>query len=81
MKVIEELYRKGLKTTINTDNNTVSNTNIIEEYKGVLENTNLSLEELSRMNVNAIRGAFITPQKRAELIAKITERENETLQK
>lgn len=78
---IEELYRLGLKTTISTDNNTVSNTDIIEEYKWILENTNLTIDDLTQMNINAIRGAFITPQKKAELIAKITERENETLQK
>lgn len=74
---IEELYRKGLKTTINTDNNTVSNTDIIQEYKWVLENTNLTIEDLKQMNINAIRGAFITPQKKAELINKVTEREEE----
>ena len=74
---IEELYRTGLKTTISPDNDTVSNTNIIEEYKYVLENTNLTTEDLRNMNINAIRGAFITPQKKAELISKISMREED----
>ena len=78
---IEELYKSGLKTTISPDNNTVSNTDIIEEYKWILENTGLDLDDLKQMNINAIRGAFITPQKKAELISKIEERENEELQK
>ena len=78
---IEELYRLGLKTTISPDNNTVSNTDIIQEYKWILENTNLKIEDLRQMNINAIRGAFITPQKKAELIAKLTERENKEKQK
>ena len=78
---IEELYRTGLKITISPDNNTVSNTDIIEEYKWILENTNLSLEDLRQMNINAIRGAFVTTQRKAELIAKLTERENEDKQK
>ena len=74
---IEELYRAGLKTTISPDNDTVSNTNIIEEYKYVLENTNLTTEDLRNMNINAIRGAFISPQKKAELISKISMREED----
>lgn len=50
---IEELYKQGLKTTISTDNDTVSNTNIIEEYIYILENTNLTFEDLIQMNKNA----------------------------
>ena len=78
---IEELFKAGLKTTISPDNNTVSNTDIIEEYKWVLENTGLTIEDLKQMNVNAIRGAFITPQKKAELIARMSERKNKDKQK
>lgn len=80
-KVIEELYKRGVKITINTDNNTVSNTNIVEEYKNVLENTDLTIEDLRQMNINAIRGAFITPQRKAELIGKIKTNEDKTIQK
>lgn len=78
---IEEIYRKGIKTTISTDNNTVSNTDIVEEYKYILENTKLTVADLQQMNINAIRGAFITPQKKAGLIAKIKKNEKEILQK
>lgn len=70
---IEELYRKGIKVTINPDNDTVSNTNIVEEYKWVLENTNLTVKDIIAMNEYAIRGAFILPTKKEELIAKINE--------
>lgn len=69
---IEELYRKGLLTTISPDNNTVSNTNINEEYEWILENTGLSIDDLTQMNINAVRGLFgITPQKKAKLISNI----------
>lgn len=78
---IEEIYRKGIKITISTDNDTVSNTNIIGEYKYILENTELTISDLRQMNINAIRGAFISPQKRAELMGKISEKESEILQK
>ena len=71
---IEELYRKGLKVTISPDNDSVSNTNIIEEYIWILEHTALTIQDLIKMNINAIRGIFgITPQKKAELIAQIQE--------
>ena len=78
---IEELYKTGLKTTISPDNNTVSNTDIIQEYKWVLENTNLTIEDLRQMNINSIRGAFITPQRKAELIGKIKTNKDKTIQK
>lgn len=80
LKSIEEIYRKGIKIAINTDNNTVSNTNIIEEYKYILENTELTINDLQQMNINAIRGAFINPQKKAELIGRVS-KEEEILQR
>ena len=55
---IEELYRKGLKITVNTDNNTVSNTNLVNEYKWILEHTKLDFNDLKQMNINAINGLF-----------------------
>ena len=58
-------------TSISPDNNTVSNTNIIEEYKWILENTGLTIEDLKQMNINAIRGAFISVQEKAKLIGQI----------
>lgn len=77
---IEEIYRKGIKVTVSPDNNTVSKTDIVEEYKYILENTNLKIKDIEQMNVNAIRGAFISPQKKAELIAKIV-RPDKTIEK
>ena len=71
---LEEIYRKGIPVTINTDNDTVSNTNILEEYKWVLENTNLGIDDLINMNLAGIRNAFTTPQKRAALAKKIMTR-------
>ena len=73
---IEELYKKGIKVTINPDNDTVSNTNIVEEYKWVLENTNLTVKDIIEMNKYAIRGAFIPPTKKASLIAQIDKYKN-----
>ncbi len=73
---LEELYRYGLFITISTDNNTVSNTNILEEYDWILKNTNLTYNDLIQMNKNAARFIFAPALKRAEITAKIDEFKN-----
>ena len=60
------MYRKQLKVTVNTDNDTVSNTNIINEYEWVLEHTKLDLNDLKQMNINAVRGLFIVSEEEKE---------------
>ena len=76
---IEELYRRGLKTTISTDNNTVSNTDILEEYEWILDNTNLTIQDLKQMNINAARGLFGVPlQLKAILISRVHQKEEKT---
>lgn len=73
---LETLYRNRILTTINPDNNTVSNTNINKEYNWVMENTELQYIDLMQMNINASRASFSTPQKKAELIQKILDYKN-----
>ncbi len=77
---IEELYKKGINATISTDNNTVSNTDIIQEYEYILNNTNLTIGDLYKMNKNAARSIFGTPNKKAELIAKIEKNKSNNLE-
>lgn len=73
---LEELYRKGLLVTISTDNNTVSNTNILEEYDWILKNTGLTCNDLIQMNKNASRFIFAPVTKKAEITARIDEFKN-----
>lgn len=73
---IEELHRKGISITVNTDNNTVSNTDIFAEYEWILGNTNLNIKDLVNMNLNAARNIFARPKIKAELIQKINEYKN-----
>ena len=70
---LEELYRKGISTTISTDNNAVSNIDIEEEYSKILENTNLTYNDLVKMNINAARAIFDTPEKKAKLVSELQE--------
>lgn len=81
---IEELYRRGLFVTVSTDNNTVSNTNILDEYNWILENTDLTYNDLLQMNMNAARFAFAPLMEKARLVDKIKtfkEKENQELSK
>lgn len=73
---LEELYRRGLFITISTDNNTVSNTNILDEYDWILKNTGLTSNDLIQMNRNAARFIFAPAIKKAEITAKIDEFKN-----
>ncbi len=70
---IENLYNMGVKTTINTDNMTVSNTTLEKEYKSVIDNTNLGIEDIIEMNINAINAAFISKEEKLELLKKYQE--------
>ena len=62
------LYKKGVKTTINTDNMTVSNTNLENEYKKLLKYTSLKLEDIIQMNINSINCAFISNEEKEILL-------------
>ena len=57
---IEYLYNNGILISINTDNDTVSNINITDEYKNILNNTNLTIKDLVKCNYNSIPYLFTT---------------------
>ena len=55
---IEDLYKLGVNISINTDNDTVSNTDINKEYTKILNETNLTIEDLIKCNINSIDYIF-----------------------
>ncbi len=59
---LEYLYSNGVLISINTDNDTVSNINITEEYRNVLNNTNLTIKDLIKCNYNSIPYLFTTDE-------------------
>ncbi len=59
---IEALYKDGVNISINTDNDTVSNIDIISEYKRILKETSLSLEDLKKCNYNSIPYLFASDE-------------------
>lgn len=64
---IESLYKKGINISINTDNDTVSNTNITKEYQKIITNTNLTINDIIKCNYNSIPYLFTTDQEKKEL--------------
>ena len=62
-----ELYKKGLHVTINTDNRTVSNTNLQKEYEKIAAWYDFQVNDFERINHYAIDGAFISEEEKEAL--------------
>ena len=65
-----KLYKNGIMTTINTDNRTVSNTNLSKEYELLLNNFPLTINDLIKMNEYAIKSSFLNDEDKNNLLAK-----------
>lgn len=65
---VYELYKLGVNITINTDNRTVSNTTLENEYKLLLDNFSFTYEDILQMNKNAIKAAFLSDVEKEELL-------------
>ena len=72
---LEYLYNNNILISINTDNDTVSNININDEYSNVLNTTNLTINDLVKCNYNSISYLFTTDDIKNKL-KEIIEKEN-----
>lgn len=70
---IKELYENGVLVTINTDNMTVSNTTLANEYINLIKDDCIKYEDLVIMNKNSVKAAFITDEEKEDLIKKYWE--------
>ncbi|HEM6289683.1 TPA: adenosine deaminase [Streptococcus suis] len=64
----EQLVQAGAKITINTDNRTVSNTNLNKEYDLFVKHFGTSKEEFYQFNQNAIQASFASEEEKAHLL-------------
>lgn len=69
---ILKLYQKGVSLCINTDNTTVSNIRLTEEYLKVFYHFHFTLDDYKNMNIKAIHSAFLSEEEKAELIERIS---------
>ena len=72
---IRNFYRKGIRTTINTDDRGVSNIDLTHEWRVAQEKCGLEFEDVLDMNINSCEAAFLPESEKAVLKEKI---QNET---
>lgn len=62
---IKSYLEQGIKVTVNTDNLTVSNTNLTKELVTIVERCQLTLEDLATLQKNAIESIFLEDEVKA----------------
>lgn len=73
---IRKLYDNGIKISVNTDNRTVSNISLTEEYNSLINFLGFTMDDLYQMNLNAIDYAFISSYEKDELKKVLLEKKN-----
>lgn len=68
---IREYFDAGLTVTVNTDNTTVSNTNITREYEILQEKYGFTHDEIKQLVFNAANAAFLEEPEKNRLVEKI----------
>jgi adenosine deaminase len=66
---LADLYRRGILTTINTDDPLVSNITLTDELTRAVEYFSLSPIDLKQLMLNAAHAAFLPPSERASLVS------------
>lgn len=64
---IYKLYKNDIKVCINTDNKTVSNITLSEEYNKLLNTFPITENDLINMNINAINASFLSIEEKEQL--------------
>lgn len=68
---IKSYFDQGIRVTINTDNRSVSNTSLTEEYLLMVNELGFSLDELKQTIIFAAEAAFLPAFEKARLIEEI----------
>lgn len=64
---IKKLFKKNIPICINTDNRTVSNITLTEEYQKLKNTFNFTTENFIKMNINAINASFLSNDEKETL--------------
>lgn len=70
---IHSFYQKGLPISINTDNRTVSNITLTEEYNRLRENFPFTREDFIKINQTALEHSFLKSKEKQELIERLAD--------
>jgi len=68
---IYNFYESGINICINTDNKTVSNISLTDEYIKLYNAFNFNTHDFKIMNVNAIKSSFLTDEEKKDLLQTI----------
>ena len=64
---IKKLYSLGVKVSVNTDNRLVSNISLTEEYSNLINFLDFTIDDLIKININAVDYAFLSQEEKDEL--------------
>ena len=67
---LPDLYQLGIKVTINTDDPSISDTTLSDEYFLVIAGMGMSMTDLKKMIMTAVRVTFLPPNEKAALEAR-----------
>jgi adenosine deaminase len=70
---LKPLYRRGVFTTINTDDPLVSDLRLSDEIANVIEYLALSWDDVKQQTLYAARSAFLPPEEREALVRQFSE--------
>lgn len=70
---LRDLYQLRVPVTVNTDDPSVSDTTLTDEYLVTVKGMGLGLRDLRTFNRNAIRASFLPPEDRLQLEQQILE--------
>jgi len=62
------LYGEKFRFTINTDNRLMSKTSMTQEFEAATDTFGLSLDDLEKITINAMKSAFLRYHQRCDLI-------------
>jgi len=68
---IYSLYKQGILTSINTDNKTVSNITLSDEYQKLIDTFNLNISDLIKMNIYALEKSFLNEEEKKDILRKL----------
>ena len=68
---IKKLYEKEILLSINTDNSSISNITLIEEYLKLYDKFDFTFDDLKKMNIDALNHAFLNEEEKNKLLNKL----------
>jgi adenosine deaminase len=64
---LRQLWEQGIYVTVNSDDPPMFNTDLVSEYQALASEMGFSAGELERLNLNALRAAFLPDERKASL--------------